>query len=168
MDPEKAYSQYVDAILPATGTDELSDSELDKVGHRLMPGFYRGAFARGNAYPGDKVKKGIDDETGPTPKEKEAAEDRARLRAKICGHTLFGKAQACGGLDTCDKAAAASYKMGMANYEAKARGEIDEMRDAQHHSLSQDLAEARAQNSVNLARAQAQAPGGPGGPSPYD
>jgi len=120
------------------------------------------------AYPGDKVKKGIDDETGPTPKEKEAAEDRARLRAKICGHTLFGKAQACGGLDTCDKAAAASYKMGMANYEAKARGEIDEMRDAQHHSLSQDLAEARAQNSVNLARAQAQAPGGPGGPSPYD
>ena len=53
MDPEKAYSQYVEAILPATGTHELSDSELDKVGHRLMPGFYRGAFARGKEPPDD-------------------------------------------------------------------------------------------------------------------
>ena len=40
MDPEKAYSQYVDAILPATGMHELTDSELDKIGHRIMPGFY--------------------------------------------------------------------------------------------------------------------------------
>eukprot|EP01048_Picozoa_sp_COSAG05_P016135 COSAG05_NODE_2040_length_3651_cov_6.903716_3_plen_87_part_01 len=29
MDPQTAYERYVDAILPATGTHELSDSELD-------------------------------------------------------------------------------------------------------------------------------------------
>ena len=47
MDPQTAYERYVDAILPATGMHELTDSELDKIGHRIMPGFYRGAFARG-------------------------------------------------------------------------------------------------------------------------
>ena len=56
----------------------------------------------------------------------------------------------------------------MDNYEAKQRAEIEDMRDAQHRSLSQNLAEARAQNQVNLARAQAQAPGGPSGHSPYN
>ena len=47
MDPQTAYERYVDAILPASGTHELSDSELDKIGYQIMPGFYRGAFARG-------------------------------------------------------------------------------------------------------------------------
>ena len=92
-------------------------------------------------------------------KEQKAKMDREKLRGSICGHTITGwmggdSAQKCGGLDTCDKVAADSYKTGMNNYEAKARGEIDEMRDAQHHSLSQNLADARAQNQLNLARAQ--------------
>ena len=30
MDPQTAYERYVDAILPATGMHELTDSELDK------------------------------------------------------------------------------------------------------------------------------------------
>ena len=106
-------------------------------------------------------------------KEQKAKMDREKLRGSICGHTITGwmhgdSAQKCGGLDACDKVAADSYKTGMNNYEAKARGEIDEMRDAQHHSLSQNLADARAQNQLNLARAQAQAPGGPSGRSPYN
>lgn len=53
MDPETAYDGFVDAILPSTGTKETTQEQLDTYGHALMPGFYRGAHARGKEPPDD-------------------------------------------------------------------------------------------------------------------
>lgn len=53
MDPETAYDRFVRAILPSTGTEETTQEQLDKYGHALMPGFYRGAHARGKEPPDD-------------------------------------------------------------------------------------------------------------------
>ena len=44
---EQLYDQYVDAIVGAVGRDETTNFQLDRLGNALMPGFYRGAYARG-------------------------------------------------------------------------------------------------------------------------
>eukprot|EP01047_Picozoa_sp_COSAG01_P021696 COSAG01_NODE_1265_length_10990_cov_23.579745_8_plen_170_part_00 len=44
---ETLYDDYVSAILGAVGKKETTNSELDRLGNVLMPGFYRGAYPRG-------------------------------------------------------------------------------------------------------------------------
>jgi hypothetical protein len=44
---ETLYDAYTSAILGAVGKKETTNSELDRLGNALMPGFYRGAYPRG-------------------------------------------------------------------------------------------------------------------------
>jgi hypothetical protein len=67
VSPEQLFQEYRDAICSAVGTAETSTGELNKLGHRLMPGFYKGTFARGSAPANDGTRHLliINQSTGP-------------------------------------------------------------------------------------------------------
>jgi hypothetical protein len=56
-DAEALYDRYVRRITRQVGRDETTATQLNRYGRALMPGFFRGAFARGLAVsPADRVR----------------------------------------------------------------------------------------------------------------
>jgi hypothetical protein len=56
MTPETLYDTWVSGITGIVGRKETTSSQLDEYGKALMPGFYRGAFARGDHPPPDGTR----------------------------------------------------------------------------------------------------------------
>ena len=55
-EPEPLFRAYRDAICAAVGTGTTSTMDLDRLGKRLMPDFFRGTFARGREPPPDGTR----------------------------------------------------------------------------------------------------------------
>ena len=56
MTPEELYDAWVSGITGIVGRDETTTTQLNQYGEALMPGFYRGAFARGDEPPPDGTR----------------------------------------------------------------------------------------------------------------
>jgi hypothetical protein len=55
-DAEALYDRHVRRITRQVGRDETTATQLNRYGRALMPGFFRGAFARGQEPPPDGTR----------------------------------------------------------------------------------------------------------------